>query len=287
MNIQRSGNVDFFSDLKKLGISNIGGLFEEEEKEKAVAAAEKHVKTPEELETETLFDKTYECAVCNKQFTTKAVRAGRAKLVSSDTDLRAVYDHVDVNKYDAIVCPFCGYAALNKFFTVNTQVQRNLIREQIQTNFKGLPFDGSGIINHDEALLKYKLVLANAVVKKAKNSEKAYICLKTAWVIRGKKDALAARGELTPEKSDELLKEENAYLKQAYTGFTAALPREDFPMCGMDEPTLIYLMADLARRIGDKEQAKKFLSEVIMSKTVQPRLKDKARELKNIIDNDK
>lgn len=278
--------MDLFSDLKKLGISNIGGLFEEEEKAKE-AAVEKHVKTPEELEAETLFDKTYECAVCSRQFTTKAVRAGKAKMVSTDTDLRAVYEHVDVNKYDAIVCPHCGYAALTRFFTTNTQVQRNFIREQITANFKGLPFANGAIVTHDEALLKMKLVLANAVVKKAKNSEKAYICLKTAWVLRGKKDYLAEKGELSPEKEKELLNEETAYLKQAYMGFTAALPKENFPMCGMDETTVIYLMADLARRVGEREQALKFLSEIIVSKTAQPRLKEKARELKDIIMNEK
>ena len=46
------------------------------------------------------------------------------------------------------------------------------------------------LYTYDEALERYKVALANAIVKLAKPSEKAYICLKTAWLLRGKGEKL-------------------------------------------------------------------------------------------------
>lgn len=275
--------TDIFSDLQKLGIGNIGDVFSTDDDNKKKAAEAVKQQTPEELEAEILFEKTHTCPLCDKPFTAKTVRAGKAKMVSSDTDLRAKYANIDVNKYDALVCPSCGYAALARYFEMTTAPQRKLIKEQISSSFKGLPTSKSPIISYDEAMMNLKLALANAVVKKAKNSEKAYIFLKMAWVTRGKLETPSEIAKLSKEGILALKEEEIAYIKQAYTGFTAAVQTETFPMCGMDEMTTIYLMADLARRAGNNAQALKLLGEVIVSKNAQGRLKDKARELKDLI----
>ena len=89
--------------------------------------------------------------------------------------------------------------------------------------------------------------------------------------------------KFSKEEIIALKQEELAYIKQAYMGFTSAVQSETFPMCGMDEMTTIYLLADLARRSGDRAQALKLLGEVIVSKNAQGRLKEKARELKDLI----
>lgn len=272
-----------FSDLEKLGIGNIGNVFEDEAASKNNKTEKAKEKTPEEIEAEMLFDKSYTCPVCDKEYTVKAVRAGKVKMVGSDTDLRVKYGNIDINKYDALVCPRCGYAALSRYYSLTTQPQRKLIKEQIGANFKGLPAASGPIVTYDEAMMRMKLVLANAVVKKARNSEKAYICLKMAWLVRGRTEALENTEKLTADKAAALHAEELEYTKQAYTGFVSAVQSETFPMCGMDEMTVVYLMADLARRTGEYDQALKFLSEVIVSKTAQGRLKERARELKNLI----
>ena len=56
-----------------------------------------------------------------------------------------------------------------------------------------------------------------------------------------------------------------------------------FPICGMDETTFNYLYADLSRRLGKIDMAKKMLGTVLVSKTATAALKDKARQLKEII----
>ena len=70
-------------------------------------AEQKETKSPEELEKEALFDKTYECPICNLTFKTKCVRAGKVRLESKDTDLRPIYNHIDPIKYDVITCEKC------------------------------------------------------------------------------------------------------------------------------------------------------------------------------------
>lgn len=275
--------TDIFSDLQKLGIGNVGNIFDTEDVDVQKEVSRQKQPTAEELEAEMIFDKSHTCPLCDKTFTTKTVRAGKAKMVSSDTDLRAKYANIDVNKYDAIVCPSCGYAALARYYEMTTAPQRKLIKENISAGFKGLPASNSPIITYDEAVMNLKLALANAVVKKAKNSEKAYICLKMAWVIRGRLETATEVSKLSKEEIVALKQEELSYIKQAYMGFTSAVQSETFPMCGMDEMTTVYLLADLARRSGDKSQALKLLGEVIVSKNAQGRLKDKARELRDLI----
>mgnify|MGYP003761606911 CR=1 FL=1 len=51
----------------------------------------------------------------------------------------------------------------------------------------------------------------------------------------------------------------------------------------MNEHTLTYLIGDLFRRTGDTENALKWLSEVLISRNATPRLKDKARDVKDAI----
>lgn len=59
------------------------------------------------------------------------IRTGKVKLLSADTDLRPKYQLVDSLKYDALVCPSCGYAALSRFFKFMMPAQAKLIRENI------------------------------------------------------------------------------------------------------------------------------------------------------------
>ena len=54
-------------------------------------------------------------------------------------------------------------------------------------------------------------------------------------------------------------------------------------MAGMDENTLNYLLADLARRLGKNEDALRLLSMVITSRSASSRMKDEALRLKDMI----
>ncbi len=73
------------------------------------------------------------------------------------------------------------------------------------------------------------------------------------------------------------------YLQNAYDGFKEACLSELFPMCGMDEVTVDYLMAELAAHLKKYDEANKLLSGILTSHNANPRIKDKARDLKDRI----
>ena len=241
---------NLFSGLEEFGLDNLSKMKiysddESENKKKSGVKKEKPFN-----EADFIFDKTYTCPVCDQEFKSKTVKTGKVKLESADTDLRPKYHLLDSLKYDAIVCPKCGYSALNRFFSYMTSPQAKLIKKQISNNFKGISEDGD-IITYDEAIAKHKLALVNTIVKKGKISERAYTCLKLAWLYRGKSESLPADTK------------------------------------NYDEVTTTYLIADLARRCGKYDEASRWVSRVLISKEANERIKSKARNIKELIQEQK
>ncbi len=267
------------SGLEAFGLSGLEGMniFEEEKKpeEKKEAA-----KAPVAVlaEKDFLLDKSMTCPLCDAEFKAKLVKTGRAKLVKSELDLRPIYQELDAVKYDVIMCPECGYTALSRYFPGILQIQKQRIREKITPSFKPKR-DTNETYTYDEAIDRYKMALVNAIVKGAKASEKAYICLKTSWMVRGKAEEL---GESHPDyaktKAIEL-----EYSKNAFEGFMSAISSESLPLCGMDETTINYLLAVLGLKAGRADVSQKMVSAILTSQTANNRMKDMARNLKEEI----
>lgn len=173
------------SGLAKFGLSDLENakLFEEEKEEKAVAAEPQKKKEVVFEEKDYLYDKTYDCPVCSRKATAKTVRSAKLRLIKNDWDLRAVYEGIDIHKYDTVVCNSCGYAALTKYFGPMLGSQIKQVRENICEKIKWTPAKGD-TYTYEEAMERYKLALVCTIVKRGKSSEKAYICLKAAWVLR-------------------------------------------------------------------------------------------------------
>lgn len=274
---------NLFGDLSKVGLGMLSGLELYESEEKKTVAEKKdeaHIVVHEEKDF--LFDKHYKCPVCDSEFITKAVRTGKAKMIGADTDLRPRYQEIDTLKYDCIVCNKCGYSSLSRFFNSITSAQAKFIRTNISPYFKGID-DKCETYSYDEAIIRHQLALANAVIKKAKPSEKAYTCLKIAWILRGKGENLPENTKDKAKVLEELKTKEKEYIKKAYEGFSVAISKEMPPICGMDEWTCIYLVADLARQCEDYAVSMKLLSDLIVSKTASARLKDRARDMRKLL----
>lgn len=270
--------ANIFAGLEDFGLKNVENVdvFQDKEtkKESAGAPEQRREATEEDL----VFDKSYTCPVCDNEFKSKMVRTGKVRLAGADSDLRPRYQGVDSLKYDAILCPKCGYAALNRYFNFVMASQAKNIKEKISSTFKPQKEEGK-IYTYDDAIAKHKMALLNTVVKNGKNSERAYTCLKLAWLCRGKKEELM-QGEYNKEEVKELMEEEKELLANAFEGFEAAFNKEDFPMCGMDQYTMMYLLAELARRTGQEDVAKRYVSKVLVARDAQQRIKNKAFDLK-------
>ena len=278
--------ANIFSGLEEFGLGGLSNMDIYETKDNESGKKSGENEKPAFSEEDNIFDKTYTCPVCDNEFKTKTVKSGKVKLLSLDTDLRPLYENMDPLKYDAIVCPTCGFAALNRFFKYLSSAQSNLIKTNISANFRGLKETGN-IFTYDDAISRHKLALVNAIVKKSKISERAYTCLKTAWVIRGKSENLPQDFPNYKQAIEELRIEEEDFLSKAYAGFGEAFSKEDFPMCGMDETTITLLMAELARKIGKYDEAGRWISRVLISKDANERIKQKAREIKDMIKDQK
>ncbi len=274
-----------FSGLEKLGLGNIGKeeLFDDPRKKEAKIKKDEPVRKLQLVnEEDYLFDKKYKCPVCDSDFEAKTVRTGKVRMKNVDIDLRPDYDEVDMNKYDVIACPACGYAALARYFPNLTKYQIDDIRIKICMNYNHESYDGP-TFPYDYAKRLYQLALANAVVKKAKNSEKAYICLKSAWVIRGETQRLDPSDDDYNERKKENDEQEKELLTNALNGFVMARQTEEFPIAGMDSSTLDYLIAALAVETDQRDVASKMISEILISRVANSRIKDKARTLKDML----
>ena len=82
---------------------------------------------------------------------------------------------------------------------------------------------------------------------------------------------------------EKLREEEKSYIEKAHTGFETAVANEMFPICGMDEMTFNYLLAELSRRVGKIDECKKLLGMILVSKSASTVVKDRARRLKEIL----
>lgn len=273
--------MGLLSGLAQFGLGGLENMkvYDEAEKVEKEEADKPVAKTVREQEF--LFDKSCSCPVCGRDFKTRTVRTGRVRLNGSDQDLRPRYEPIDALKYDIIMCPHCGYTALSRFFQNITPQQAKNIQNMISIHFIAQK-EQKEIYTYDDALERCRLALANAVVKRAKAGEKAYICLKTAWILRGKGEHLDQNLPDYEAQRKRCGEEENEFLRNAMDGFLTARQSETPPICGLDQSTVDYLIAVAAMRFEQYEMAGRLVATILQS-TANPRMKDRARDLKEVV----
>ena len=269
-----------FAGLENMGLGNLKDIdIYKNNINNSDAVETKEETVPKINEEDMLFDKSYECPVCTTKFKARTLRTGKARLLGTDIDLRAKFEGIEPLKYDVVLCPRCGFTALTRYFIPIPSVQRKLILENITANFKTRE-DNNSTYSYEEAINRYKLALANAVVKMGKASEKAFICLRAGWLVRSYTESLCQESPVDTKKIKQTKELEEEFLKNAYEGFSNARQSEGFPMCGMDETTLDYILASLALRLEHFDVASKIISSLLVSPSCNNRMKDKVRDLK-------
>lgn len=257
---------NIYDELSDIDVDNLFANKDDEKTEdieEATQNAKKNEKTinPEDC----LYDKTMTCPVCENEFKTRAIRKGKTRFMGSDIDLRSIYDPINPDYYDVIICNKCGYSAISINFNHIGYRQAQLITDNISLRFT--PKKYPSVFDVDTAIERYKLALLNSITKKGKAGEKAYICLKIGWFYREKKDT----------------ENEIKYLKSAVEGFEQAFTTENFPICGLDEATLLYIMSAIYFRLGSTDECKKILGRVIVRRDLPERLKKKAEDLRELV----
>jgi len=225
--------------------------------------------TPKKIEVKAfqigsyVYEKEFTCPSCDSTFTGAVMRSGKMRPVSIDYDLRPIFrEPIQPVFYDVLICPRCGFAALRRSFRPMSEWQRETIAALITPRFKPVAYPLQ--LTLAMAIERYKLALLCAMIRNARDGEKAYICMKLAWLSRSARDELS----------------EMVYLQSAYTGFAAAYTKENFPICGLDEHTVMYLMAAFAKAGERYDEAMRLVGTLITDRTTPARLKERARDLK-------
>ncbi|MCY6356813.1 DUF2225 domain-containing protein [Clostridium sp. ZS2-4] len=255
---------DIFSGLDRLGFNNIEtiDLYGKDESQTDSTSLQEEKK---EKDKDYLYDKKLTCPVCGEIFTVKAIKTSSYRMKDKDTDFFIRYDLINPYFYDVWLCNNCGYAAMKADFEKIRNFQIDLVKENITPKWKGreykVPYDAYAAIE------RYKLSLLNYFYSDAKASKKAMNCLKLAWMCRLIEDSQT----------------EKAYLKEALKGFNDAYFNEDFPIYGMDRYTTMYLIGELSRRTDNLDEAMIWFSKVITTPSINKRLKELARDQKDLI----
>ncbi|OOB80380.1 MAG: hypothetical protein BEN19_05185 [Epulopiscium sp. Nuni2H_MBin003] len=247
-------------DFSKFGLGHITNI---DIVEKPKQSQEKKADEGTKIE-DVVYQRKVKCPLCFKEFTTSTIRVGKNQLSKVDDDLRGHYSIIDPVYYDVIHCE-CGYTAINKAFDRLLPTQKAAIREQIIANFVPIPLQE--IRSAEYALDLYQLALLTAVIKKAKNTERAIICLRIAWLYNDLKDA----------------EHEKEYLLNAYQCFKEALNVDSFPILDYDFHRAIYVTAVLAYKCGNYDESLRLIGNIIIDKNLNPKLKERCFDLKNNI----
>lgn len=237
-------------------------------------------------EEDFLLLKAVRCPICDGTFRTLMIKSGRAKRKEPDLDLRPRFEYIDTNKYDVCSCPKCGYTAMHRYFGPMPSVHTKLVKEGVCDKFKTPPTQELKEVKtytYDEAIELFKLALYGSIVKKGASSEKAYECLKIAWLLRGKMEALSEDKEKNKDAIIACQKEYESFYAQAFEGFVKAMSSENYPMCGMDQNTVDLLIAAMAFNLGKYDYASRFVSSLLVSRTAGSNVKNRAYDLKEKI----
>ncbi len=192
-----------------------------------------------------LYQVDMNCPVCKVTFKTSKVKTSRCILKSRDADFCVYYRDENPIFYHPVVCPQCGYAAMIEEFDKVSSSEAGKIFANVGRKWKQKDLGGARSI--EEAIDAYKLALYCSRLKDSTSFlSTASVCMRLAWMNRYRDNA----------------EEERHFLSHALKNYKLAFENEN--MKGhMDEMTLIYLIGELNRRLGDYREAVSWFSRAV------------------------
>lgn len=198
------------------------------------------------MEVSPYYEKQMDCIHCKKKFKTTKIRTKMLKIGATDSDFRPVYEN-DVNGYfyNVYVCEHCGFAFTDDFTKYFMPGTSDTIEKQITAHW--VHHDFSGERTPEQALQAYQLAIVSGQIKKEKHVTLAGLALRCAWIYRTL-DQQAAELRFTRIARDQ-------YIETFSTG--------DYSGSNMTEVRVAYLIAELSRRLDERETAIRYFSTVI------------------------
>ncbi|MCA1031633.1 DUF2225 domain-containing protein [Bacillus timonensis] len=193
------------------------------------------------------------CNVCDNNFTTMKIRSRFVRPIKHDSDFCSYYKYEEMNPlfYFVHVCPHCGFSTTEEFSSYFPPNTKEEIKRKVSNKWVNRKTIYGTTRSIKEAVHSYKLGIYSAILKKEKHIVIAGLYLRLAWIYRTK-------GENGEEKR---------FTHLALNEYILSYMTDDFYGTKMTEIRLLYLIAELSRRVGEIQQAIQYLSKVIQQQS--------------------
>lgn len=206
-----------------------------------------------------LYDVNVTCPVCSHAFKAQRVRKSALVPDGRDTDFYVRFRGFDPTDYSVWQCPACGYANAESTFDDVNPAERHVLRNALQ-ELQPLQVPRQRDLATVMALFERAVFAAEV---RSSYSRAAGLYLRMAWVHR--REGNAAK--------------EREYLEKAFDNYLEAYQNEPFPIGKMSELTVLYLLGELARRLGRYNEAVQYFSAVTQTADhTEPQIVNMAKE---------
>lgn len=224
------------------------------------------------MEISPYYEKKIQCLNCKKEFPTLKVRSKFIKVDHTETDFQPIYaDDVNALYYNVFVCEHCGFSFTEDFTKYFAPGVQDELKKQITEKWVHHDFKGERTVF--QAIQAYKLAFLCATIKKEKFVATAGLTLRLAWLYRSLKN----EGQ------------EQRFMKMSRDLYMDSYSNEDYSATQMSDVRIMYMIAELSRRIGDIENATRFFSKVIEKQSLggEAKIIDMAKEQWTLIREEK
>lgn len=216
------------------------------------------------MEISPYYQKSIECLHCKKHFKTTKVRSKFVKVESYASDFQPNYQNKEINPllYNIFVCDHCGFSSTEEFSKYFAPGVKDEIQEKIANKWVPRSYGNERSIN--DGIITYKLGIFCGTIKKEKFICIAGLALRTAWLYR-----------IQHKYADE-----RRFMEIARDRYNDSYSSGDYSGTQMSETRVLYLIAELSRRLGDVEYATRYFSKVIekQSTSLEPKIVEMAKE---------
>ena len=185
------------------------------------------------------------CPVCGE--TTRVVKV-KSKLLAERTDEDFCVHYKDFNPYFYKIwfCEHCGFAADEKTFLGSIPLtHKRKIQEFLNSRKLGLKFVEERQV--PDAVASFKLAIFYAELMGQSLAKRAGLYLELGWIYRASEEK---------EREDEML-------ERAISLYDRSLMTERYPINGLSDNTVIYLIGAIYYRLHDFEKSTQYLSRII------------------------
>jgi len=183
-----------------------------------------------------LYEKELVCPVCSLRHTTQKARLRKIPVDRKDSDFHVWYKEINPVFYNVWVCPNCGFSVTESEQKPLTIEQKALILKNISVKWTRRDF--GGIRTRDQAVESHKLAILTGQLLGKSRGYLGGLCLRLAWLYREMENP-----------------EETVYLGHALKHLEEAYTNESFPVAGLDEVSLAYLIGELKRMLEQPKEA--------------------------------